>query len=62
MENKKRIRISVEIDEEMDALIKERIEYLQSKRQGTKVTVSDAVRHALCNQSYKRGKKNSEEE
>ena len=62
MENKKRIRISVEIDEEMDALIKERMEYLQSKRQGTKVTVSDAVRHALSNQSYKRGKKNSEEE
>lgn len=57
-----RKRICVEIDDEMDALIKERIAYLQSKRQGTKVTISDAVRHALSNQSYKRGKKNSEEE
>ena len=62
MENKKRIRISVEIDEETEAMLQERVAYLQEKRKGTKVTVSDAVRHALCNQSYKRGKKNSEEE
>ena len=62
MENKKRIRISVEIDEEMDALIKERIEYLQSKRQGTKVTVSDAIRHALSYTGYKRGSRKGEEE
>ncbi len=61
MENKRK-RICVEIDDDMDALIKERMEYLQSKRPGSKVTVSDAVRHALCNQSYKRGKKNSEDE
>ena len=62
MENKKRIRISVEIDEEMDALIKERMEYLQSKRQGTKVTVSDAIRHALSYTGYKRGSRKGEEE
>lgn len=62
MENTKRKRICVEIDDEMDALIKERMAYLQSKRQGTKVTVSDAVRHALSNQSYKRGKKNQDDE
>ena len=62
MENNKRKRICVEIDAEMEALINERIAYLQEKRKGTKVTVSDAVRHALANQSYKRGKKNSEEE
>ena len=60
-ENRKK-RICVEIDAEMEALINERISYLQEKRKGTKVTVSDAVRHALANQSYKRGKKNSEEE
>ena len=57
-----RKRICVEIDDEMDALIKERIAYLQEKRKGTKVTVSDAVRHALSYTGYKRGKKNSEEE
>lgn len=62
MENTKRKRICVEIDDEMDALIKERMAYLQSKRLGTKVTVSDAVRHALSNQSYKRGKKNQDDE
>ena len=46
MENKKK-KVSVEIDDDMQALLQERIEYLQSKRQGTKVTVSDAIRHAL---------------
>ncbi|MBQ8202764.1 MAG: hypothetical protein IJZ75_00595 [Clostridia bacterium] len=60
MPDKKR-RISVEIDAEMEALIKERIDYLQSKRPGTKVTISDAVRQALYSQSYKRGKKSNEE-
>ena len=62
MENKKRIRISVEIDEAMNELLQERVEYLQSKRAGSKVTVSDAIRHALSYTGYKRGKKNSEEE
>ncbi len=62
MEQKKRIRISVEIDEAMNELLQERVEYLQSKRAGSKVTVSDAIRHALSYTGYKRGKKNSEEE
>ena len=42
-----RKRICVEIDEVTEELLKERVEYLQSKRPGSKVTVSDAVRHAL---------------
>lgn len=62
MENKKRLRVCVEIDEVTEELLKERVEYLQSKRPGSKVTVSDAVRHALSYTGYKRGKKNSEEE
>jgi hypothetical protein len=62
MEQKKRIRICVEIDEAMNELLQERVEYLQSKRAGSKVTVSDAIRHALSYTGYKRGKKNSEEE
>lgn len=57
-----RKRICVEIDEVTEVLLKERVEYLQSKRPGSKVTVSDAVRHALSYTGYKRGKKNSEEE
>ena len=56
MENKKRLRICVEIDEVTEELLKERVEYLQSKRPGSKVTVSDAVRHALSYTGYKRGK------
>lgn len=54
---KKRRIISVEIDDEMDQMIKDRIAYLQSKRHGSKVTVSDAVRHALSYTSYRRGTK-----
>ena len=61
MENKKK-KVSVEIDDDMQALLQERIEYLQSKRQGTKVTVSDAIRHALSYTGYKRGSRKGEEE
>ena len=61
MENKKK-KVSVEIDNEMQALLQERIEYLQSKRQGTKVTVSDAIRHALSYTGYKRCSRKGEEE
>ncbi len=58
----KRKKITVELDETTLILLQERIEYLQSKRLGCKVTVSDAVRHALSNTSYKRAKKNSDTE
>lgn len=61
MENKKK-KVSVEIDDEMQALLQERIDYLQSKRKGSKVTVSDAIRHALSYTGYKRGNKKNEEE
>lgn len=62
VDNKKRKVISVEINEEMQALLDERIKYLQARRPGTKVTVSDAVRHALSYVGYKRGKKGQGEE
>ena len=61
MENKKK-KVSVEIDDDTQVLLLERIEYLQSKRAGSKVTVSDAIRHALSYTGYKRGKKSTEEE
>ncbi len=62
MENKKRIRLSVEIDEDMKKLLDERIAYLQSKRPGSHVSTADAVRHALSYTNYRKGKKSSEEE
>lgn len=62
VDKKKRKVISVEINEEMQALLDERIKYLQARRPGTKVTVSDAVRHALSYVGYKRGKKGQGEE
>lgn len=63
MENKKRRYASVELDDELEALLKERMAYLQEKRPDCKVTVSMALRHAIQQTSYKkRGKKNSDEE
>lgn len=62
IDKKKRKVISVEINEEMQKLLDERIKYLQARRPGTKVTVSDAVRHALSYVGYKRGKKCQGEE
>ena len=61
MENKKK-KVSVEIDDDMQALLQERIEYLQRKRQVKKVTVSFAIRHALSYTGYKRGSRKGEEE
>lgn len=56
-------RITVVIDDRMELLLKERMEYLQEKRPDTTVTLSDAVRHAITQTSYKkRGKKNSDDE
>lgn len=61
MNEKKRIRLSVEIDENMQALLKERMEYLQEKRPECKVTISDAIRHAICYTGYKKKKSSKED-
>lgn len=61
MEKKKRIRLSVEIDEKMQGLLQERMEYLQEKRPDTKITVSDAIRHAISHTGYKKKKLSKDE-
>ena len=55
MKNKRKV-LSVEINESMEQLLQERIEYLQAKNPHTKITKSDAVRHAICHTGYKREK------
>lgn len=61
MEKKKRIRLSVEIDERMQGLLQDRMEYLQEKRPDTKITVSDAIRHAISYTGYKKKKLSKDE-
>lgn len=62
MNEKKQHHLSVVIDEETYQALQERISYLQARRPGSKVTTSDAVRHALIHTAYKRhGKKKDED-
>ncbi len=63
MDKSKQHHISVVVDDETYKALQERISYLQARRPGSKVTTSDAVRHALTHTGYKRhGKKPNEEE
>ena len=48
-------------DEEME-LLNERIEYLKEKRGTTRVSKSEAIRHAICQTNYKRDKKAKKDE
>lgn len=62
-ENKKRKILTIEIDDEVEAALQERMDYLSQKQRYRRITKSDAVRHALLNTAYKRtGKKGTEEE
>ena len=62
MPNKRKV-LSVVIDDRMEQLLKERMEYLQEKRPDANITISDAVRHAITQTSYKKkGKKTTEED
>ena len=62
MEGKRKV-LTVEIDDEIEAALQERMEYLRQKQRYRKVTRSDAVRHALLSTGYKRtGKRNSDDE
>ena len=60
-EKKKRKYLTVESDAELEAAIKERMEYLQEKRPDVKVTISMALRHAILHTGYKRSKKGCDE-
>ena len=48
-------RVTVCLNEEELALLNERIDYLEQQRGvGSRVTKSEAIRHAICQTSYKR--------
>lgn len=54
--------VTVTLNEAEQELLNERIEYLIEQRGvGCRVTKAEAIRHAICQTSYKRGKKNSQE-
>lgn len=53
--------VTVSLNEEEVALLNERMDYLKEQRGvGSRVTKAEAIRHAICQTSYKRGKKGSE--
>lgn len=55
--------VTVSLNAEEQELLNERIEYLKEQRGvGCRVTKAEAIRHAICQTSYKRGKKNKDEE
>lgn len=49
--------VTVSLNDEEQALLQERIEYLKNQREGSRVTQAEAIRHAICQTSYKRAKK-----
>lgn len=61
MSEKKNMVVTVSLNEEEIALLEERIEYLKEQRGvGSRVTKAEAIRHAICQTSYKRGKKSGD--
>ena len=55
------IVVTVSLNAEEVAMLNERIEYLREQRgMGCRVTKAEAIRHAICQTSYKRGKKGGE--
>lgn len=51
---RKRRVLSIDMDDEMEKLLNDRIKYLQGKNPYARVTKTDAIRHALYNTSYKK--------
>ena len=49
--------VTVKLNEQEVALLKERIDYLQQQRRGFRVTKSEAIRHAITQSDYKKRKK-----
>lgn len=48
------ICVTVTLNIEELELLEERIEYLKEKRGTTRVSKSEAIRHAICQTNYKR--------
>lgn len=54
---------TVSLNEEEQALLEKRIEYLKEQRGvGARVTYAEAIRHAICHTGYSRGKKKGTED
>lgn len=53
--------VSVSLDKDDLALLEERIRYLREKT-GLRVSIAEAIRHAVRNTSYKREKKSKQSE
>lgn len=49
--------VTVTLNREEMTLLEERIEYLKEKRGTTRVSKSEAIRHAISQTNYKRDKK-----
>lgn len=60
MENKKYKYITVRVDDEIERLLDERIEYLKKSWGVDRVTKSDAIRHAITRTGYSRKKRSSD--
>lgn len=60
MSGKKYRYITVRVDDEIEQLLEERMEYLKKSWKVARVTKSDAIRHALTRTGYSRKKKNSD--
>lgn len=56
------ICVTVTLNKEELALLEERIEYLKEKRGTTRVSKSEAIRHAICQTNYKRDRKGKKDE
>lgn len=54
---KESVCVTVTLNREEMALLEERIQYLKKLRNTTRVSKSDAIRHALSQKNYKRAKK-----
>lgn len=54
--------VTVTLNDEELAMLEERIEYLKEKRGTTRVSKSEAIRHAIMQKSYKRERKTKNEE
>lgn len=54
---KENVCVTVTLNREEMALLEERIQYLKKLRNTTRVSKSDAIRHALSQKNYKRAKK-----
>ena len=48
------IVVTVTLNKDEYALLQDRIDYLKEKRGTTRVSISEAVRHAICQTNYKR--------